>query len=82
MLTRAVGPQSHNMPFSHFTTLQATLNATIATTEEALSNVRQVRLDAYFDTDGLKAKFDGMKQAIKGQYGSSSSQRQHIKRMK
>ena len=82
MLTRAVGPQSHNMPFSHFTTFQETLNDTIATTEEALSNVRQVRLDAYFGTDGLADKFAGMKQAIKGQYGPSSPQYIQIKGIK
>ncbi len=62
--------------------MEATRNATGATTEEALSNVRQVRLDTYFGTDGLKAKFDGMKQAIKGQYGPSSPQYIQIKGIK
>ena len=82
MLTRAVGPQSHDMPSSHFTTLQETLNDIIATTQEALSNVRQLRLDTYFGTDGLKVKFDGMKQAIKCQYGPSSPQYGQIKGIK
>ena len=63
-------------------TTMATLNDTIATTEEALSNIRQQRLDTYFGPDGLAVKFAGLKQAIKGQYGPSSAQWTQVKGIK
>ena len=44
------------------------LNDAIPPLVEALAALRAQRYDAYYGIDGLKTKFSGMKQSIKGQY--------------
>ena len=55
------------------------LNDSIPTLEEALSAARAHRYDAYYGIDGLKTKFAGLKQAIKGQYTPPSTQWTQVK---
>ncbi len=74
----ALQPAALTALHTHLTTL----NEAIATHEETLSTLRQQRLDAYNGPDGLKEKFKGLKQAIKGQYGHTSTQFLQIKSLR
>ena len=57
----------------------AAVNDAIPPLEEALAAARSQRYDAYYGLDGLKAKFTGMKNAIKGQYSPPSTQWTQVK---
>jgi len=58
------------------------LNETLPADEEAVSEAQKLRQKAFVETKvGLKARFDSVKQNVKGQYGTDSAEWAQVKGM-
>ncbi len=63
-------------------TLLAGMNTSMPGLEEALADAISDRYETFFNATGLKFVFDGVKSAVKGQYGVSSPQYGMVKGIK